>query len=60
MKGKNITKTELTLLFISNRINKKIRSKLFCSSAYLMHLFYYRIIFNKIAPRLPLQRGSLW
>jgi hypothetical protein len=37
-----------------------IRIKVFRLFAYLLNLFYYRIWFNKVAPRLPLKRRSLW
>ncbi len=37
-----------------------IRISVFRFFAYLLNLFYYRIWFNKVAPRLPFKRKGLW
>ncbi|MBN1816834.1 MAG: GNAT family N-acetyltransferase [Sedimentisphaerales bacterium] len=37
-----------------------LRGRLFCMFADCLHLMYYRIWFNRLAPKLPLKRRPLW
>jgi CelD/BcsL family acetyltransferase involved in cellulose biosynthesis len=43
-----------------NNLGSIIRIRLFCFFSRLINLLYYRIWFNRIAPKLPLKRRPLW
>jgi CelD/BcsL family acetyltransferase involved in cellulose biosynthesis len=50
----------VSMVIVSNRLKSRLRWKMFQKVARLLHLFYYRIWFGRIAPRLPLPRRRLW
>jgi CelD/BcsL family acetyltransferase involved in cellulose biosynthesis len=49
-----------SLYIISKKPTIIVRAKLFRLFAYFLNLFYYRIWYSRIAPRLPLKRRGLW
>lgn len=49
-----------SLLIARNTPLSRSRSALLRSAADLLHLFYYRIWFSRLAPRLPFRRRPLW
>jgi len=68
MRGKYKHKLEMggelfptrSLYVISKKPTIIVRVKLFRLFAYLLNLSYYRIWYNRIAPKLPLKRKGLW
>ena len=51
----------LVSFLISNKsINSIFRTHVFYFFSRMLHLFYYRIWFNRVAPKLPLKRRPLW
>lgn len=49
-----------SMLLSASRRGSRIRARLFCGFSQLLHLFYYRIWFSRLAPKLPLPRRPLW
>jgi len=49
-----------SLLVVRRGAWPRLRSKVFCAWADLLHLLYYRIWRLRIAPRLPLRQRPLW
>jgi CelD/BcsL family acetyltransferase involved in cellulose biosynthesis len=49
-----------SVLVAANRRTSRARAAVFCRLADLLGLLYYRIWFNRLAPRLPLGRRALW
>ncbi len=49
-----------SLYIIQNRLSSKIRVSIFRVLAQYLNLCYYRIWFNRIAPKLPFKRKPLW
>ena len=49
-----------SLLIARNTRSARLRAILFLQLADLLHLFYYRIWFQRVRPRIPFLRGPLW
>jgi CelD/BcsL family acetyltransferase involved in cellulose biosynthesis len=49
-----------SIMIVANRLGSRLRARAFCAWADTLHLLYYRIWFNRLAPRLPLKRRPLW
>jgi len=48
------------VLIARNRLASRLRTRILFAAAYLVHLLYFRIWFNRLAPMLPLSRRPLW
>lgn len=48
------------LFIIAKKLTTSLRIRLFRFFIGLLDLFYYRIWFHKVVPKLPLKRGYLW
>ncbi len=49
-----------SILIAADRKSSRLKTCVFCRLAKTIHLLYYRIWFNRLAPRLPLKRRPLW
>jgi len=50
-----------SILVAANRKSSRLKARLFCRLADILHFFYYRVWFNRLAPRLPfISRRPLW
>jgi len=48
------------VLIARNRLASRLRTRILFGAAYLLHLLYFRIWFNRLAPMLPFPRRPLW
>jgi len=48
------------MLLVRNNLYSKVRGYMFSKISYLINLFYYRIWFIRLAPKLPFKQQPLW
>ncbi len=48
------------VLIARNQLASRLRARILFRAAHLLHLLYFRIWFNRLAPMLPLSRRPLW
>lgn len=49
-----------SIMYVRNRWSSRYRTILFSMLSKWLHFCYYRVWFNKLAPKLPFQRRPLW
>ncbi len=55
-----IERTLRSFLVVAGRKSSRLKTRIYSKLGKALHLFYYRIWFNRLAPRLPFKRHPLW